>query len=672
MNSREALEASAHAGVSLLEQMRYAVVAIDLEGVILHWNQFAEAQFQWASSEVVGRRFTEIAIPPEHHESANEALRVVRETGHAEVETTYQRRDGSTFYATATCTNLRSSTGETIGQIGVIRDVSKERAIERDLKASEERFQSLAEGAPLMIWMTNREGELEYVNSRASEFLGLSPDLSTGNTPWDKAIHPDDHEETLDVYRRAVLERRALRHEYRLRGSRTKEYAWIMGSCVPRRSKSGKFAGMVGHGLDVTTQRLDQEGRRRAADVAESLAQVGQQLISSLHSPHFLDTLCALCAKHLDAASAHTLLLREDATSFELIAGTWKTDQERTAALGLKVSLEATAPLVERLLEKDVTAVRAVPEEFLALSPTLSEADRLCMALRQRDQLIGIQTVGRFSGKPFTETQLAIARGIAHLASLSLDHARLVEELERANRVKSDFVATMSHELRTPLHVILGYSDLLLMEEFGALSPDQAEVIQRVDRRARELHDLIANTLDVSRLDSGRIRVNVEEISLANFLAEIDLETQRAQEDAGIRLGISVPEDLPTLYSDPIKLKVVVKNLVSNALKFTSTGTVSVGSRADEKGIEIIVRDTGIGIARDQLASIFEPFQQIDGSSSRRHGGAGLGLYIVRRLLDLLGGSIAVESEPDHGSTFRVWLPQKVEVAPDQKPASGS
>lgn len=669
MSSRWTLDTSVQAQAAILEQMHCSVIATDPEGTIIYWNRFAEQQFQWDSSEAVGRFYADVVLPPEGRAGALEALRIIRESGHLEIDATCLRRDGSTFDAHTVCTALRSSDGEIIGQIGVTNDVSKERTVERELRASEERFRSLAEGAPLMIWMTDPSGRLEYVNSRVQETTGLSHDEVLGES-WFETIHPDDREETREVYSRALAEHRELRHEYRMRDTTTDSYRWVLGTSVPRASADGEFAGMVGYGLDITERRQQQEARAQSAEITSSLAQVGQQLISSLHSPNFLDKLCALCAEHLDCESGYTLLLRDEEEAFELIAGTWPTQEERDASLGLKVPAEMMSVLVDRLRDEDVSAVGTIPAEFLAQKPDLAEAGRICIALRQGDDLIGIQTVQRPSLAAFSEAQLAVARGIGQLASLALDHARLVEELERASSVKSDFVATMSHELRTPLHVILGYTDLLLTGEFGPLSSEQADTARRIDRRARELHDLITNTLDVSRLDSGRVRLHIEDVSLSHLLAEIDLETQRQQEDVDIRLDISVPEDLRPVRSDPMKLKVVVKNLVSNALKFTPGGTVGVSGRADAEGVEITVRDTGIGIAQDQLGAIFEPFQQVDGSASRRHGGAGLGLYIVRRLVDLLGGSITVESEPGNGTTFRIWLADPSELAAEARPVS--
>ncbi|HVN83522.1 MAG TPA: PAS domain-containing sensor histidine kinase [Candidatus Binatia bacterium] len=239
----------------------------------------------------------------------------------------------------------------------------------------------------------------------------------------------------------------------------------------------------------------------------------------------------------------------------------------------------------------------------------------------------------------------------------------LLEELRAANRLKSDFVATMSHELRTPLNVILGYHDLLQEQAFGSLGKEQAAVLQRMRQSATELLELINATLDVSRLDSGRVTVEPEHVAIAELITQVDLETQEMQNKPGVRVEWQVSPELPRLHSDPAKLKIILKNLLNNALKFTERGSVVVGATAHDGGVELQVADTGVGIAPEALPIIFEPFRQIGDSPTRQHGGVGLGLYIVRRLVDMIGAKLTVDSEPGHGTTFRVWVPINVGVA---------
>jgi two-component system cell cycle sensor histidine kinase PleC len=188
----------------------------------------------------------------------------------------------------------------------------------------------------------------------------------------------------------------------------------------------------------------------------------------------------------------------------------------------------------------------------------------------------------------------------------------------------------------------------------------QRDSLVRADRCARELLTLITNTLDLSRLESGRDPLHCTSISLAGLTGEIELEVRNSGEKHGVRFSCDVPPDLPRIVTDRGKLKVVLKNLLSNALKFTESGHVRLVAVAVPDGLEIRIEDTGRGIPPEARQYIFDPFRQGDGSNTRIHDGVGLGLYIVRRLLEVLSGSIEVESEVGVGSTFRVRIPLRI------------
>jgi len=231
------------------------------------------------------------------------------------------------------------------------------------------------------------------------------------------------------------------------------------------------------------------------------------------------------------------------------------------------------------------------------------------------------------------------------------------EAAEAANRGKSEFLAMMSHELRTPLTVILGYTELLLEDTFGQLGEVQADSLRRIDGNAQELLDLITAVLDLSRLEAGRFPLARQEAQVSAILREVQVETQHLRERMQLAFIWEVEQTLPILYTDPGKLKIVLKNLIGNAVKFTPRGSITVAARRAREGVEIRVTDTGIGIPPEAQALIFEPFWQGETSLSSRTGGTGLGLHIVKRLLGLLGGTVAVESTVGHGTTFRVWVP---------------
>ena len=402
--------------------------------------------------------------------------------------------------------------------------------------------------------------------------------------------------------------------------------------------------------------------RREEAEVSGALARVGRELIASLSSANFLDRLCKVTADVLGCARSQTFLSRPEEDAYVAIAGHGQSAQTREIAPLLHVPRAEIASLLARLERDSVAQLEPLPAtRFPSLCRHgLGATAQLWMALRRGDELMGIQIADQPLGDPFAEQQRRIARGVAQIASLALSHARLVEQLESANRLKSEFVATMSHEFRTPLNVILGYDDLLLDGPFGELGSEQRAAVERIGKSARELLELVNATLDVSRLEAGRMPIDVKDFSLADLLREVQSETEELRHKPEVEFRCESDPGLPALRSDPSKLKMVLKNLVVNALKFTAEGSVRLSARPLDGGVEVAIADTGIGIAPDAIPIIFQAFRQADGSASRSYGGVGLGLYIVQRLVELLGGTISVESEPGRGSTFRVWLPQRL------------
>jgi signal transduction histidine kinase/CheY-like chemotaxis protein len=420
--------------------------------------------------------------------------------------------------------------------------------------------------------------------------------------------------------------------------------------------------------------------RRRAeaalqdeAQISAALARVASELISLLDGSQILDRLCQLTAGVLECDASHAFLWQSDAGVYIPVAHCGDTSEQWEALRVMKIPPAFAGDTHERLRLDETVQLRvgdAQLEGLRAIGAQLGIANVLCVALRRGEDIVGVLTGDyRSPQQRFTARQERIARGIAQLASMALENARLVEELERANRLKGEFVATMSHELRTPLNVIIGYTALLTDGMFGALTPDQLDPLRRLDKSARELLDLVTATLDLSRLEAGRLPVEAREFQVRDVIQELAAETGLLGTKPGVALRWTVAGDLPALFTDPVKLKVILKNLVTNAVKFTEQGSIVVDAAPRAGGVEVCVTDSGIGIPGESLPVIFEPFRQADSSNTRPYGGVGLGLYIVRRLLDVLGGSISVESEVGRGSMFRVWLPLRHGAPADQRAA---
>ena len=234
--------------------------------------------------------------------------------------------------------------------------------------------------------------------------------------------------------------------------------------------------------------------------------------------------------------------------------------------------------------------------------------------------------------------------------------------LEQASALKSQFLANMSHEFRTPLNAILGYTHMLLNGVTGSVSDTQRKSLTRIDSNSRHLLALINDILDITRIEAGRMPLNVSSFAIPELVDEVMSELEPIIKRSNLSVSARTGGKLPMLKSDRQKVKQIVLNLLSNALKFTPAGSVTITARYDmrTRAIDIAVRDTGVGIGTEDQVKVFEDFRQLDSSPARGYGGTGLGLSICRRLAQMLDGTIELDSQVGRGSTFVLSLPVRI------------
>jgi signal transduction histidine kinase len=278
---------------------------------------------------------------------------------------------------------------------------------------------------------------------------------------------------------------------------------------------------------------------------------------------------------------------------------------------------------------------------------------------------IGAIWVGRQSTGEFSDKAIRLLKTFADQAAIAIENARLFQEiqdksaqLEIANKHKSDFLANMSHELRTPLNAIIGFSEVLVDKMFGELNEKQLDYLKDIHDSGKHLLSLINDILDLSKIEAGRMDLEVSSFHLPTAIANaMTLVRERAQRH-GIQLGVEVDARLGEFNADERKFKQIMLNLLSNAVKFTPDGgRVDVSAKLDTTKVEIAVKDTGIGIAPEDHAAVFEEFKQVGRDYTRKAEGTGLGLALTKRFVELHGGGISLASAPGKGSTFTVTLP---------------
>ncbi|HZP99452.1 MAG TPA: ATP-binding protein [Reyranella sp.] len=271
---------------------------------------------------------------------------------------------------------------------------------------------------------------------------------------------------------------------------------------------------------------------------------------------------------------------------------------------------------------------------------------------------------------PFTPRHIEMAETFAAQAVIAIENVRLFTEiqeksrqLEVASQHKSQFLANMSHELRTPLNAILGYTEMMVDGLYGDLPAKAQATLERVQSNGKHLLGLINDVLDLSKIEAGQLSLAIEEYSVPDMVATVMSATESLAKTKGVALVSTLPEGLPRGHGDARRLTQVLLNLVGNAIKFTDEGKVEIRARQQGERFKISVIDTGPGIAKADQAKIFEEFQQVDNTSTRKKGGTGLGLSISRKIVELHGGYISVESELGRGSNFKITIPINAETA---------
>ena len=262
------------------------------------------------------------------------------------------------------------------------------------------------------------------------------------------------------------------------------------------------------------------------------------------------------------------------------------------------------------------------------------------------------------SGESGVYAVLVVATDVSDLVRARNAAEQAQREALAASRAKSDFVARMSHELRTPLAAIIGYGELLADGITGPVNEEQKRQLQRIRASANHLLSIIDEILTLARTEAGKESVTFRNVDVTEVLDSVASMAEPLASAKGLSFSVERDDDDITLHTDPVKLRQVLLNLLSNAVKYTDHGEISVATRTRDGVVDFLVNDTGVGVSEEHLEKIFEPFWQVEHTTTRRAGGTGLGLAVTRQFVELLGGSIDVQSSLGNGSTFIVSIPR--------------
>ncbi len=427
------------------------------------------------------------------------------------------------------------------------------------------------------------------------------------------------------------------------------QQCFFYGAHLKRKNEA--LSGLAEH-VEESRQRLAVKARTSAA-----LLEVARTLSSTLDAPELLARVNLTTRDQLDAEWSATFLVDPERATFRLVATT-DASPAATDLAAVEFPVSGWTP-VERLARQPVVVLSGGEAEAtpgLAASG-LALSTVILGALYQEHTLVGFLALG-FDALPVPEGAVEFLSGIAQHATIVLRNARLLEEVRLASAMKSEFVGAISHELRSPLNVMLGYLEMMLDGAFGPLTEEQVDALHRTQEQSIALLEMITALLDLNRLEAGRLPLQRARVLVPQLLDELCQQLPESWRRPEVQLRRVFAPGLPEIETDPGKLKTVLRNLLHNAFKFTDHGHVTLGATLDPKhNLAITVSDTGRGIPPEAMQYIFDMFRQVPGAGG---GGVGLGLHLVRRLLNVLGGTVSVESEIGRGTCFTVTLPLAV------------
>jgi signal transduction histidine kinase/putative methionine-R-sulfoxide reductase with GAF domain len=420
--------------------------------------------------------------------------------------------------------------------------------------------------------------------------------------------------------------------------------------------------------LNELRQRTDELGR--SVEELRALGEVSQAVNSTLD----LETvLCTIVAKatQLSGTEAGAIYVFDDVQREFHLRATYGMDQALIEALTQR-RIDTNDPNVAEIVAAgelvQIADLRQEdPSELNEITLRAGYRARLVAPLLRGKEIVGLLVVRRKTPGVFAQNTVDLMKTFAAQSVLAIQNARLFHEiedkgrqLEVASRHKSQFLANMSHELRTPLNAILGYTELILDSIYGEAPEQMRAVLERVQTNGKHLLGLINDVLDLSKIEAGQLTLSLSNYSLAELVHGVYVAVEPLASQKGLGLKTAVAKGLPVGHGDERRLAQVLLNLVGNAIKFTDAGEVSIEATCLDGTFSVAVHDSGPGIAAADQAKIFEEFQQVDNTPTRQKGGTGLGLAISKRIVEMHGGRIVVDSELGKGSTFTIRLPVHV------------
>jgi PAS domain S-box-containing protein len=653
-----------------------AIIGKTLDGTITSWNAGAERIYGYPAAEVLGKPFS-ILVPPDHvAEVQDGARRLSRGERLDHYETVRRRKDGTLIDVSVSYSPIKDDDGHLIGTAVTTRNITEQKRAELALRESEAKFRLMADTIPQLAWMARPDGHIFWFNRLWHEYTGTTPEQMEG-WGWQSALNPEMRLTVLERWRHSIAHGEPLDMVFSLRGA-DGVYRPFLTRVNPLRADGGRIVNWFGTNTDISEQQRAEADSRFLADASASLAGLTNyestlQKVAGLAVPTFADwaavdvldeagKLRRVAVAHIDPAKielAHELHRRFPPDP-DAPQGIWCILRTGKSEIVTEIPDEM---LVESV--KDPELLRIVRE--------LGVKSYMGVPLSVRGKVLGVITfIAAESGRRYSNADLAVAEDLAHRVAVAIENARLYDEVRQADRRKEDFLSLLAHELRNPLAPIRNGLEIVKLS--GVSTPPIEMAIGMMERQVQHLVRLVDDLLDVSRLMRDKIELRRAPVDLAMVVARA-IETSRPVIDAERHeLIVQLPHDPLWVDGDTVRLAQAISNLLNNAARYTPPeGRIHLTVQPQGNSAIVCVRDTGIGVVREMLPRIFDMFVQAERITKVAQGGMGIGLTLVRRIIEMHGGTVAAQSDgPGTGSEFKIELPMLVRNAPPETKDRGA
>lgn len=556
---------------------------------------------------------------------------------------------------------LKDDAGVVREVVLVHEDITARRRAEAALRESEQRFRQLADAMPQIVWTAGPDGNIDYLNRRWTEFTGLPE--TVGNEGWGAILHPEEARPAGKRWAASVRSGAPFDMELRLLDRASQSYRWHLVRTVAVKDEAGAFVRWYGTATDIHGQKRAEESSRYLAEASAALAGVVDyestlQKVANLAVPRFADWSAVDVADD-GGALRRLAVAHQDAQRVRLAHELMRDyPPDPDSPTGAFAVLRTGQPEMVREITDDMLVREVRDERHLGLIRSLGLKSYLRVPLVVSGNPIGVLTFATAeSGRTYTEADLALATDLAHRAAVAVENTQLYQALREADRRKDEFLATLAHELRNPLAPIRNALQILKMPRVDAATVRRSR--DMMERQVEHLVRLVDDLLDVSRVMRGKIELRKERVELAAVVARAVETVQPLMDAQGHQLSVRITADSLPVDADPVRLAQVVGNLLTNAAKYTEPhGRIWLTAEREGGTAVLRVRDTGMGIAPPMLPRIFELFVQADHASTKAQGGLGIGLTLVKNLVEMHNGTVEARSEGlGKGSEFVVKFP---------------